>query len=182
MRESRAVELVPHDQRWAARAASEGQRLAKMLGETLVAVHHVGSTAIPGILAKPIIDLIPEVRTLDALDSSAGLLEDAGYVYRGEFGIPGRRYCTCDDPATGKRVIQLHCFASGHPEIARMLAFRDHLRRNPDRAQAYEREKQRCRDLHPGDTMIYAEAKTEWIRAELRDYALPSAPGGTADS
>lgn len=167
-RERRRVELVPHDPAWAAAARAEGARLGEALGDALVAVHHVGSTAVPGIRAKPVLDLIPQVHALDVLDALAGRLEALGYLYRGEFGIPGRRYCTWDDPRDGTRRIQLHCFATGHPEMARMIAFRDHLRAHRDRARAYEAEKERCRRLHPDDTMAYAEAKAAWIRAELR--------------
>jgi GrpB-like predicted nucleotidyltransferase (UPF0157 family) len=166
-RERRPVHLVPHDPTWAAAAQREAERLMQVIGEVIVAIHHIGSTAVPGIRAKPVLDLIPEVSALELLDAAAGRLEALGYIYRGEFGIPGRRYCTWDDPATGVRCVQLHCFASGHPELARMVTFRDHLRANPDRARAYEVEKERCRMLSPDDTMAYAEAKTAWIRAEL---------------
>ncbi len=147
------------------------------IGRTLVAVHHVGSTAIPNIRAKPIIDLLAEVVSLDALDADAPHLRALGYHWRGEFGIAGRRYCTLDDPTTGVRHAQLHAFATGHPEIARMLLFRDYLRAHPDDARAYEAEKERLRKLHPDDTIAYATAKGPWIRAlELR--AQLSAGGG----
>lgn len=177
--ERRPVELVAHDRGWAARAAKESARIVVALGDAAVIVHHVGSTAIPGIRAKPIIDLLPEVTSLDALDARAGALRALGYEWRGEFGIVRRRYCTLDDPSNGKRAVQLHCFASGHPEIDRMLTFRDYLRAHADEARAYEAEKERCRRLHADDTMAYAEAKNAWIRAcDGRAAALRSRERG----
>jgi GrpB-like predicted nucleotidyltransferase (UPF0157 family) len=163
--ERRQVELVPHSTDWARRAHLEAARIATALDGVLVTVHHVGSTAIAGIRAKPILDLLPEARSLDALDAAEGRLRALGYEWRGEFGILGRRYCTLDEPRTGVRQVQLHCFATGHTEIARMLLFRDYLRARPDEAHAYEVEKERCRLLHADDTLAYALAKTPWIRS-----------------
>ena len=179
--ERRVVELVEHSPAWASEAQAATARIVDALGSTLVDVHHVGSTSIAGIRAKPIIDLLPVVRDLDALDADAPRLRALGYEWRGEFGIPGRRYCTLDDAVTRRRRVQVHSFAAGHPEIERMLLFRDYLRSHPGEARAYEAEKERCRLLHPDDTMAYAEAKTAWIRAcEVR--ARRAAATGTRDS
>src|SRR5262245_2942500 len=138
------VELVPHDGAWAPAATAEGERLISALAPVLLAVHHVGSTAIPGIVAKPILDLVPVATSVAALDACRPAVEALGYEWWGELGLPGRRYCTRSDPVTGRRLIQLHCYARGSPEIDRHLAFRDYLRHRPDVAEAYAREKERC--------------------------------------
>ncbi len=161
--ERRHVELVEHSPAWVSDGRIAAARIAEALGPTLVEIHHVGSTSIAGIRAKPIIDLLPVVTDLGSLDADAPRLRALGYRWRGEFGIAGRRYCTLDDAVTGRRLVQLHAFAAGHPEIDRMLLFRDYLRSHPAEARAYEAEKERCRLLHPDDTMAYAEAKTAWI-------------------
>ena len=158
------VELHPHDSRWTEKARAEAARLAAPVGDCVVAVHHIGSTAIPNIRAKPILDLMPVVTSHAAFEKARPIVEGLGYVWRGEFGLPGRRYCVLDDPATGRRAIQAHCYERGSSEIVRHLAFRDHLRAKPDRARAYEIEKLRCQALHPLDSHAYTECKNAWIR------------------
>jgi GrpB-like predicted nucleotidyltransferase (UPF0157 family) len=158
------VELVPHDPAWADLARHETARLTDALGENVLAVHHIGSTAIPGIRAKPIVDLLPVVRRLTTLDAAQAALEALGYAWWGEYGLAGRRYCTLTDPITGKRRVQLHCYQDGSPAIERHVAFRDYLLAHPDLAQAYDVEKARCRVLHPSDSHAYTDCKDTWIK------------------
>lgn len=143
----------------------ESERLVSALRPVSIAVHHVGSTAIAGIAAKPILDFMPVVDALSALDERRASIEALGYKCWGELGLPGRRYCTRDDPATGRRLIQLHCYPAGLDEIDRHLAFRDYLRHRPEIARAYEQEKARCRALHREDSHAYGACKSQWIAA-----------------
>jgi GrpB-like predicted nucleotidyltransferase (UPF0157 family) len=170
------VDLRPYDPAWAATARNEAARLADVLDDNLITVHHVGSTAIPGIRAKPIVDLMPVVASLQTLDDARADIEALGYDWWGEFGLPGRRYGTLNDPETGQRLIQLHCYAVGSPEIARHVAFRDYLRAHPELARAYDEEKERCRALHPLDSHAYTDCKDEWIRRIEREALAFSRP------
>jgi GrpB-like predicted nucleotidyltransferase (UPF0157 family) len=158
------VELRPHDPSWRTVATAEARRLARALGGNLLEVHHIGSTGIPAIKAKPVIDLMPEVRSLAALDASSSAVQDLGYRWHGEYGIPGRRYCTREDPKPGRR-FHAHMFETGSPEIDRHLAFRDYLCAHPLEARAYEAQKERALTLHPDDRDAYQDAKSGWIRA-----------------
>ena len=167
--ETIAVELHPHAPVWIAMARAETDALKAELGNLLLRVEHMGSTAIPGIAAKPIIDLMPIARDEPSLDAMETGVVKLGYEWLGEFGIPGRRYCRKSDPASGKRTFQLHCFAHGAPEIDRHLAFRDYLRAFPDIAKEYETEKRRAAALHPDDTLAYNAAKNDWIKRTERD-------------
>src|ERR1700748_459192 len=108
-----AVQLTPHSAEWADMAKAESARLKAALGDNLITVHHVGSTSIPGIMAKPIVDLLPVVRSIDVLDTQEDAVRALGYKWHGEFGLEGRRFCTFADPKTGKRTYQLHFFADG---------------------------------------------------------------------
>ena len=177
------VELMPHSSGWELTAKTESVRLLEALEGNIIAVHHIGSTAIPDIHAKPIVDLMPVVRSVRRLDEQEPFLQQLGYRYWGEYGIPGRRYCTLDEPSNGKRRIQLHCFESESGEIERHLAFRDYLRANSMKAQEYDQEKRRCRDLHPDDSHAYSDAKADWIAAHLPSaLAYYRSPGGASRS
>lgn len=161
------VLLVPPSPRWPEMAFNEGERFAALMGDNLISIHHVGSTSIPGIWAKPILDLAPEVRRLEELDDIRGRIEAAGYEFWGEYGLPGRRFCPRLDACKG-RVANIHCFQSGSPELERHLAFRDYLREHPGLAKEYEREKLRARDLFPYDVYSYNDEKNPWIRKTER--------------
>ncbi|MGK6310732.1 GrpB family protein [Variovorax sp. DT-64] len=163
------VELLPHDPRWKDLAATEITALETAAGSCLRAVHHIGSTAIAGIRAKPILDLMPEVESLAVLDQLQDELEAIGYEWWGALGLPGRRYCTKTDPITGRRSVQLHCYETGSAEITRHLAFRDYLREHPAIAAEYDREKAHCQKQHPANSHAYGDCKDAWIkRTEAR--------------
>ena len=159
-----AVELVPPSDDWTRLAAEESARLGTALGSLLVAVHHIGSTAIPGIMAKPIIDLLPIVQSVEKLEARGPALRSLGYRWHGEFGLAGRRYCTRNDPKTGKRAVQCHFYAEGDPSIARHLSFRDYLVAHPAAAREYEAVKCRAAAQHSGDVFDYNDAKDAWIK------------------
>lgn len=159
------IQLVPNDPTWTTIAAREIERLRGALGEVLVSAEHVGSTAIPSIKAKPIVDISPVVRSLEELDAEQAEIEALGWEWRGEAGIEGRRYCVMPSPEPGKRIAQAHFYAVGHPQIEQQLAFRDYLRVHDDEARAYEAEKMRARELHPDDVNAYNVAKSDWVRA-----------------
>ena len=159
------VELREHDSEWETWALRESERLAKALGPTLVEVHHIGSTAIAGIMAKPIIDLIPVVRTIAEIDEKQSVIEALGYRWRGEFGIVERRFCVLTDPETERRIAHLHIFEQGSHQIARHLVFRDYLRAHPDEVHVYEGEKLRAQAIYPDDSQAYSNVKSTWIQA-----------------
>lgn len=165
MNEGKLVELAPHDPGWADKAAAEIARLRSALGDVVVMAHHIGSTAIPGILAKPIIDLMLVVRSLAAIDACEMTVRGLGYNWRGEFGIAGRRFCSPDD-VNGRRVLHAHFYAVGNAEIEANLAFRDYMQGHPDEAHAYQLEKVRAAALHPDDRTAYTNEKAAWVSAK----------------
>jgi GrpB-like predicted nucleotidyltransferase (UPF0157 family) len=158
----RPVALLPHDPQWAVRAGALIADLRAAAPGAFTALHHIGSTAVPGLAAKPVIDLLGETESLAAIEAARPALEALGWRWRGENGAAGRRYFTLDDPETGERAAHLHVHAAGDSMIAWHLAFRDRLRAEPETAAAYEAEKARCAALHPGDSGAYAACKKAW--------------------
>ena len=158
----RPVVLAPHDPQWAVRAEALIAALRAAAPDAFSALHHIGSTAVPGLPAKPVIDLLGEAESLAAITAARPVLEGLGWRWRGENGEAGRRYFTRDDPATGERTAHLHVHATGDPRLVWRLAFRDRLRAEPETAAAYAREKARCAALHPDDSGAYAACKKAW--------------------
>jgi GrpB-like predicted nucleotidyltransferase (UPF0157 family) len=172
-----AVVLAPYNPAWPGLARRLGEQLG-VLGPNLAVVHHIGSTSVPGLAAKPIIDLMPLIADLATLDQARDRVEALGYRWLGEFGIPGRRYCALNDDA-GTRVAQLHFFQVDSRQVGRDLAFRDYLHANIHVVRAYEQEKRRARALHPDNSHAYADEKAAWIRVtEARAIAWAAARPG----
>ena len=152
--------VVPHDPEWAAAFAAEARALTVAMGETCTALHHIGSTAIPGILAKPIIDILGEVSSFELPDGATGRIKSLGYTALGAFGIEGRRYFRKDD-AQGRRTHHLHLFEPGSLHIERHLAFRDYLRSHPEKAGEYSALKEALVD----SGVPYQDGKGAFVKA-----------------
>ena len=157
------IVLAEPNAAWPSSFESEASSIRRALGELPIELHHIGSTAIPGIVAKPVIDLLGVVWSVDVLDANRHCLRAIGYEAMGEFGISGRRYFR-KNASDGTRTHQLHAFAAGSPEIQRHLDFRDYLRAFPREAQEYASLKQRLALLCGSDMRAYSEGKTEFIR------------------
>lgn len=157
------VEVVPHNPRWREAFEAEAKQVADALGENVVAVHHVGSTAIPDIYAKPVIDLLVEVRDIDEVDGRSPSMESLGYEVMGEYGIRGRRYFRKDD-REGIRTHHIHAFEAGSAEVVRHLAFRDYMIAHPADAQRYSELKRKLADEHPQSMDGYIDGKDGFIK------------------
>jgi GrpB-like predicted nucleotidyltransferase (UPF0157 family) len=155
--------ILPYDACWPSLFEAEARALQGIFGETVLALHHVGSTAIPGLVAKPIIDILAEVRCLEEVDQKTVAMESCGYEARGAHGIEGRRYfnkARADPDGVG---FHIHAFARGSSQIRRHLRFRDYLIAVPDAAKEYATLKLSLCD--PSGVLVpdYAERKAPFI-------------------
>lgn len=157
----RHIRVVAYDPAWPQLYADEVAHLHWALGDELVDIHHIGSTAVVGIHAKPVIDILPVVRDINRVDRRNPWMVTLGYEPRGENHIPGRRYF-CKE-IDGERTHHVHVFQVGHPEIARHVDFCAYLNAHPDDAQRYVELKRALADRFPRDIMGYNDGKTALI-------------------
>lgn len=160
----RQVQVHPPNPQWGKDFAAEATQVALALGNNVVQVHHIGSTAIPNIYAKPVIDLLVEVNDINQVDRCNAAMAALGYSILGEFGLPGRRYFRKDN-AEGHRTHHAHIFQTGSPAVVRHLAFRDFMIAHPDCAQQYSDLKRALAAQHPEDIDGYMDGKDEFVKA-----------------
>lgn len=158
----RRIEVVPHDPAWARAFRQEAEALRLLLGEETLAIHHIGSTAIPGIVAKPILDILVVVRDIAAIDALNPSMIARGYRPRGEKGISGRRYFIKGEDE--HRSHHVHMFQASDPNIQRHLAFRDYLIAHPEDARAYGALKQELAARFPEDAGRYSDGKQAFVQ------------------
>lgn len=161
----RTVVIVPYDDKWPEMFETESLLIKTLLGTVAVSVHHIGSTSVPGLSAKPIIDILVEVTDINELDAYNLAMVSAGYISRGENGIPGRRYFI---KGGGQRSHQVHAFAIGDLQVLRHLIFRDYLRKNRDIAGEYAEIKHSAALLSQNDVHRYSALKADFIAHHLR--------------
>jgi GrpB-like predicted nucleotidyltransferase (UPF0157 family) len=159
----RKVEVVPHNSNWQSEFEDESMQLALAFGDNTIAIHHIGSTSIFAIYAKPIIDILVEVEDIEKVNDRNTQIEALGYVAMGEFGIVGRRFFRKDN-TVGIRTHHLHTFEAGSAQVIRHLAFRDYMRSYPEDAQKYSELKQKLAQQYPEDIEGYMDGKAEFIR------------------
>lgn len=172
--QARTIEVVPHQAGWRKDFAGLADEIAQALGNQVVDIHHIGSTAVTALWAKPIIDLLPVVQSVEAVDGLQARLAARGYEGRGEYGLPGRRYFV--RWREEKRVAHVHMYSVGHPAIHRHLAFRDYLRAHPEVASAYGHLKSGNARLYRQDPAAYSAAKNAFVKdTEARALAWTAA-------
>jgi GrpB-like predicted nucleotidyltransferase (UPF0157 family) len=168
-----AIKLEAHNPQWLADFEFERARILGALGHVtqggiLEQVHHVGSSSVPGLKAKPVIDMLLEVYPLPKPEVGIPALEELGYEYRGEAGIAGRLFFR-----SNPRTRHLHVLEVGTNELTRdCLLFRDYLRADSSARVRYEHLKLTLAQRHPFDLEAYTRGKTELIRELLEEATV----------
>ncbi|NLO15432.1 MAG: GrpB family protein [Clostridiales bacterium] len=161
------VKVVPHDPSWEEMYRAESPVIAHILKDILVDIHHIGSTAVKGLSAKPIIDIMPVVTDITLVDRYDAAFEALGYECMGEFGIPGRRYLR---KGGDTRTHQVHIFEKSNLwDIRRHLAVRDYLRAHPKTATEYGQLKAALADKFPDDIKGYCDGKDSFVKRLEQD-------------
>jgi GrpB-like predicted nucleotidyltransferase (UPF0157 family) len=162
--EKREIVIADYDPTWPSRYETHARAIAEVLGETLLQIEPVGSTSVPGLGAKPIIDMLAVVPNSADESSYVPQLAGLGYSLR----VREREFFEHRMLRTDNREVHVHVFSAGAPEIARMLTFRDQLRRSAEDRTRYEAVKRRLAAQEWPDMNAYADAKTSIIEGILR--------------
>jgi GrpB-like predicted nucleotidyltransferase (UPF0157 family) len=156
----RQVVVTEYNPDWKNQFEQDAAEIKKVLGEECLAVHHIGSTSVPGMAAKPIIDLMPVVRDIEKIDRFNEEMRNLGYQAKGENGLSGRRYF---QKGGDDRTHHVHIYQLGNREVARHLAFRDYLGENPRIAEEYGTLKKKLAKEHPYNIQKYIEGKEQLV-------------------
>jgi GrpB-like predicted nucleotidyltransferase (UPF0157 family) len=158
------VRLVPHNPSWSAEFVRERGRISTAIGDHAVAIEHVGSTAVPGIHAKPVLDIVVAIADLREANALEPAMQQLGYDFPGDIGIVGERLF-----GRGPEVLThlVHVVQAGGPKWSEYLDFRDALRTNPDLALQYDEAKRELARQFPAERAKYTEAKGQFIQSVL---------------
>jgi GrpB-like predicted nucleotidyltransferase (UPF0157 family) len=156
---SERVELSDHDPSWADAFEAERVRLAPVFEGSVVGIEHIGSTSVPELCAKPIVDILVGLEQLELTDEQVAAMEELGYEYLGEYGLTGRLFFRKGHPRTHN----VHVVEHGGEHWERQLLFRDALRSDPEERRSYDAFKRRlAAEGHSRE--VYTELKTPVIR------------------
>lgn len=159
------VKLVPFSIAWCKRFTAEKRRLAAILASRRYRIEHIGSTAVPGLEAKPIIDIAIRIPSFRSLNTWISLLESAGYHYKGEYGLPGRHFFVRGSPVTH----HLHLVTPETRHWDDWILFRDFLRANPAAAERYHKRKQVLARRYATNREAYTRGKAPLLQTLMRD-------------
>lgn len=160
------VEVVAHRPEWLEIGEKERLDVLSVAGSLITDVQHVGSTSVPGLSAKPIIDLVAAVENLDMISDFAARLEELGYEYRGDSGEQGG-HLLVKESSPGVRTVHLHVVRYDDMQWNNYIKFRDHLRGSDSARKEYSELKQLLAKRFVGDRVSYTNAKDEFIKQLL---------------
>lgn len=166
----RRVEVVSYNSNWKEMYKEESEKIKNILNDIIINIHHIGSTAIPGIKAKPVIDILVEVKDIEAVDKYDNKMKELGYEAMGEYGIPKRRFFRKEG---NKRTHHVHIFQVGNEEIERHINFKEYLIAHPDKGREYSKLKEKLANKYTYDVENYINGKSDFIeeidrKAKLR--------------
>lgn len=156
--------IADYDDAWSLRFEDLAATIRKALGNIVLRIEHVGSTAVPGLAAKPVIDLDVVVNSPREMQSAILKLAQIGYAHQGDLGIAGREAFRSPP---GLEQHHLYVLLEGAQELQRHLAFRDALRADAALRDAYCKLKRSLAVQHAGDRAAYTDGKTDFVRAAL---------------
>lgn len=161
------IRLTEYDDKWIHKYEEEVNLLELIFGEEIITFEHFGSTSVPGMKAKPVIDMMCIVKDINKIDSFNEKMNSLGYDVAGEWGLPGRRLFR---KGGENRSHHIHFYQFDNPQIHRHLIFRDYLRSHPDVVELYTNLKEELAERFD-DSSFYSQAKKPFVK-EMENRAL----------
>ena len=155
------VVVTNYNPKWPRMFEAETDMIREVFGDELLAVHHIGSTSVPGLKAKPIIDIMPLVKNIEIVDKFNDKMIALGYEPMGEYGIPGRRFFR---KGGDHRTHHIHIFQLGSTEVQRHLALPEYLLQHADDAKSYGELKESLAESFPNDIEAYMDGKNDFVK------------------
>ncbi len=163
------IKVTDYNQNWATEYQQEALNIKTLLQNELIQSFHIGSTAVPGLKAKPIIDILLAVQAIHRLDLFSEAFEALGYEVMGEFGLTGRRYFR---KGGDNRSHQIHAFQYDNlAQIERHIIFREYLRCHPEVCRQYGTLKSTLATQYPDDIIAYGDGKENFVN-EIEHKAI----------
>ena len=164
----RKLEIAPYNPAWTNMFKNEAQALTEVLSAEIIGINHIGSTSVPNLYAKPIIDILITVKDISKLDNYNNMLAEMGYEAMGENGISGRRYF---QKGRDDRTHHLHVYEKGNQHVHRHLAFKDYLINHPNEVEDYGQLKLKLTNDNNTTIDEYIRGKNDFVQA-LEERAL----------
>ena len=170
------IEIVGYRPEWRVIFDKEKESILERCRPWVIEVHHVGSTSVPGLAAKPLLDIMPVVANPDDGEDAVKPMATLGYRYREDNGLPGRFYF--DKIVDGRTVVHSHMYPQNQFDVRKLMAFRDHLRSHHEAALAYEGLKRKLASKYRNEREAYTDSKTAFIKC-ITEAALADSQHGT---
>jgi GrpB-like predicted nucleotidyltransferase (UPF0157 family) len=159
--DKRRLGVVSYNSNWKGMYKEESEKIKNVLSDIIIDIHHIGSTAIPGIKAKPVIDILVEVKDIEGVDQYNHKMKELGYEAMGEYGIPKRRFFR---KGGNNRTHHIHIFQVGNEEIERHINFKEYLIAHPDKAREYSKLKENLVNKYTYNVENYTNSKSDFIK------------------
>jgi len=164
----RNYSIIPYSPHWARQFKGESKVISGIFANDLVAIEHVGSTSVPDMAGKPLIDILVAVKDIAQVEARIEAMEKAGFTAYGDY-LQKKSYLFTREIA-GEKLVHVHVFEQGHPHIQEMLSIRDYLREHPEEAKAYSKLKYELKRRYPNDYGAYRREKDAYME-ELKQRA-----------
>ena len=168
---AKQVVVLPYDEQWKRDFLKIKGELSDALGQLTIGIEHVGSTSVPGLSAKPVIDIDVVIKDYTILEEVVAVLGKNGYRHEGDLGITGREAFKYEGKEHLKKH-HLYVCQEDSPELKRHIAFRDYLRTHPDAVREYSRIKEEGARKYPNDIGRYIEYKSPFIEKTYAEMGI----------